>query len=136
MNSSKISTCLWIKQKLRAEAIVETFLKQNAPEEINTDKSTLEETLKRFEKAKKWEILFDSSIFEPCLRIVSHDLQHDGFGRFKFEKFFSDLWNPKSPSLDWKNLNNFTSKNHKKKDLEKEIHSDDESDHWIWWNHL
>jgi apoptosis-inducing factor 2 len=72
----------------RAEAIVDTFLKSDSPEQINISVGALEETLSRYQKAKDGEILFDDEIFEPCLKIVSHDLRHDAFYRFKMEKCF------------------------------------------------
>jgi NADH dehydrogenase FAD-containing subunit len=72
----------------RAEAIVETFLKSNSPEQINISITALEETLARYKRAKNGEILFDADVFEPCLKIVLHDLRHDAFYRFKMEKTF------------------------------------------------
>jgi NADH dehydrogenase FAD-containing subunit len=72
----------------RAKAIVETFLNEGSPEQINISSSALKETQERYQKAKKGEILFDADIFEPSLKIVVHDLKYDGFYRFKLEKNF------------------------------------------------
>jgi NADH dehydrogenase FAD-containing subunit len=83
----------------KADIIVETFLKEGAPEQINISSVALEETVQRYQKAKTGEILFDSELFEPCLKIVRNDLKHDVFNRFKTHQSFISFMKDKNKEL-------------------------------------
>eukprot|EP01080_Neovahlkampfia_damariscottae_P012354 gene12354-6022_t len=113
LEESKNLELLRFYELTRAKSLVENFLKKDALEEINIDSAASIETLKRYEKAVLGETLFDSSIFEPCLKIVTHDLQHDVFRRFKFEKPFKDFMETKKKEMELKEFEHaFTSKIH------------------------
>jgi hypothetical protein len=83
----------------KADTIVENFLKEDAPEQINISSVALEETIQRYQKAKQGEILFDSELFEPCLKIVRNDLKHDVFNRFKTHQIFLSFMEDKKKEL-------------------------------------
>jgi uncharacterized protein YktB (UPF0637 family) len=109
----------------KADTIVETFLKEDAPEQINISSVALEETVQRYQKAKKGEILFDSELFEPCLKIVRNDLKHDVFNRFKMHQSFISFMEDKKKELGDKKFREVFLKDserlEEKKDTEPEI---------------
>jgi NADH dehydrogenase FAD-containing subunit len=86
----------------RAITIYQNFLVKDSPEEINISGDALRETLRLYELAVQKKILFDSSIFDPCFKIVSHDLINDAFARFRFSPDFMEYINKKKQELSEK----------------------------------
>jgi NADH dehydrogenase FAD-containing subunit len=109
----------------KADTIVETFLKDDAPEQINISSVALEETLKLYQKAKEGQILFDHEIFAPCLKIVKSDLKNDVFNRFKTHQSFINFMDSKKKTLGERKFREVFLKDserlEEKKDTEPEI---------------